>query len=155
MIKINKEYIMKKIINGKVYDTDTARYVGSWENGCYQNDYNYVSEELYCKRTGEYFLYGEGGAGTKYSEMIGTNSWSSGEMIIPLTYDIARKWAEEHLKADDYLEEFEPMPDDNTKTNCTFYMGNGTIELLKDYARKQQKSMSECLENIIIDAVKK
>lgn len=146
---------MKKIINAKVYDTDTARYVGWWDNGCGQGDFDYVREELYCKRTGEYFLYGEGGARTKYSEMEGSNTWTSGAMIIPLTYDAAREWAEEHLKADDYLDEFEPMPDDNTKTNCTFYMGNGTIELLKEYARRQEKSVSECLENIIIDTVNK
>ena len=47
------------------------------------------------------------------------------------------------------------MPDDNTKTNCTFYMGNETMEMLKEYARRQEKSVSECLENIIIDTVKK
>ena len=144
---------MKKISNGKVYDTETARYIGDWDNK--QCEQDYICEKLYCKRTGEYFLYGEGGPMTKYSKMEGANSWSSGEMIIPLIYDAARKWAEEHLKADDYLKEFEPMPDDNTKTNCTFYMGNETMEMLKEYARRQEKSVSECLENIIIDTVKK
>lgn len=146
---------MKKIINGKVYDTETARHIGRWENGCGGGDLDYVCEKLYCKRTGEYFLYGEGGARTKYSEMIGTNSWSSGEMIIPLTYNAAREWAEDHLEADDYLEEFEPKADDDNKINCSFYITGGTMELLKDYARRQQKSVSECLENIIIDTVKK
>ena len=146
---------MKKIINAKIYDTDTARYVGWWDNGCGQGDFDYVSEELYCKRTGEYFLYGEGGARTKYSEMEGSNTWTSGAMIIPLTYDAARKWAEEHLKADDYLKEFEPIADDDNKINCSFYITGGTMELLKEYARRQQKSVSECLENIIIDAVNK
>ena len=144
---------MKKIIKGKVYDTDTARHIGWWENG--QGNLDYIQETLYCKRTGEYFLYGDGGARTKYSKMQGTNSWSSGEMIIPLTYDAAREWAENHLNENDYLKEFEPITDDNTKTNCTFYMGNGTMEMLKEYARRQEKSVSECLENIIIDTVKK
>lgn len=146
---------MKKIIDGKVYDTDTARFIGKWSNGCYGGDYNYVYEELYCKRTGEYFLYGEGGAGTVYSEMVGSNSWSSGEDIELLTYNEAREWAEEHLTADDYLDEFEAIPEDDSKTRCTIYMKNETIELLKEYAKRQEKGISECLENIVLDAVKK
>lgn len=145
---------MKKIINAKVYDTDTARHIGLWKNG-QSSDLDYIQETLYCKRTGEYFLYGEGGPRTKYSKMIGANSWSGGEMIIPLTYDVAREWAENHLNENDYLKEFEPTADNDNKINCSFYITGGTMELLKDYARRQQKSMSECLENIIIDAVNK
>ena len=26
---------MKKIIDGKVYDTDTAKQIGAWDNGVY------------------------------------------------------------------------------------------------------------------------
>lgn len=144
---------MKKIIKGKIYDTDTARHIGWWENG--QGNLDYIQETLYCKRTGEYFLHGDGGPRTKYSKMQGTNSWSSGEMIIPLTYDTAREWAENHLSEDDYLKEFEPVADDDNKINCSFYITGGTMELLKDYARRQQKSMSECLEDMIVETVKK
>lgn len=144
---------MKKISNGKVYDTETARYIGGWNNK--QCEQDYICEKLYCKRTGEYFLYGDGGPRTKYSKMEGYNTWVGGEMIIPLTYDKAKEWAEEHLKADDYLKEFEPIADNNNKINCSFYITGGTMEMLKKYARRQQKSMSECLENIIIDTVNK
>lgn len=144
---------MKKISNGEVYDTETARYIGGWDNKHCEQDY--ICEKLYCKRTGEYFLYGDGGPRTKYSKMEGYNTWVGGEMIIPLTYDKAKEWAEEHLKADDYLKEFEPIADNNNKINCSFYITGGTMEMLKKYARRQQKSMSECLENIIIDTVNK
>ena len=52
---------MKKIINGKMYNTETAKYCGGYEfSNC--GDFNYVCEELYQKKTGELFLYGEGGA---------------------------------------------------------------------------------------------
>lgn len=92
---------MKKIINGKRYNTESAEFCGSREYG-YPGDLNYVSEELYQKRTGEFFLHGEGGANSKYREEISMNSWSGGEKIIPLTDEEAREWAEEYLDSEDY-----------------------------------------------------
>jgi hypothetical protein len=51
---------MKKIINGKMYNTETAEEIGSWENTPYKSNYIYFKEYLYRKRTGEFFLYGSG-----------------------------------------------------------------------------------------------
>ena len=33
---------MKKIINGKMYNTETAKEIGSWNNGRYRSDFYYV-----------------------------------------------------------------------------------------------------------------
>ena len=96
---------MKKIINGKRYDTETATLVTEWESG-YPSDLGYVCEELYKKRTGEYFIFGHGGAASKYATSAGNNSWSGGSAIIPLSYDAARQWAEGHMSADAYEAEF-------------------------------------------------
>ena len=38
---------MKKIINGKQYNTDTAKYLGDWDNGYPSNDFCYCVERLY------------------------------------------------------------------------------------------------------------
>lgn len=46
---------MKKIINGKKYDTSTAKYLGEYDFG-YQSSFNWYREELYEKKTGEFFL---------------------------------------------------------------------------------------------------
>lgn len=92
---------MKKIINGKKYDTETAKELGYWNNGYPSNDFNYCEETLYLKKTGEYFLHGEGGALTQYSE----KTWSgntSGENITLLTEKKAKEWAEMHLTVDEY-----------------------------------------------------
>lgn len=105
---------MKKIINGKLYDTDTARFIGSWANTGDYRSWSYVHEELYCKRTGEYFLYGEGGPMTQYSHSLGDNSWSGGEQIIPLSFAKAREWGEEHLSTEDYAEVF-GLPDEDAE----------------------------------------
>lgn len=96
---------MKKIIKNKLYDTCTAR-----EIGCYQysgsSDFYYVYEALYKKRTGEYFLYGEGGAMSKYSVSCGNRQYSGSSEIIPLSKEEAKEWAVENMDADDFMEEF-------------------------------------------------
>lgn len=93
---------MKKIINNRVYDTDTAKFMGYWNNGQPANDFSYCEEQLYRKRTGEFFLLGKGGAASGYAERCG-NMWQAGEAIRPLTYEEARQWAERRLDADDYI----------------------------------------------------
>ena len=96
---------MKKIIYNKMYNTETATEIGS-DNYSYSNDFRYWLEILYKKKTGEYFLYGEGGPMSKYRKYSSYNSWGGGEEIIPMTYDEAREWAEEHLDADTYIATF-------------------------------------------------
>lgn len=98
---------MKKIINGKKYDTSTARECGSYWNGCSPNDFNYVKETLYQKRTGEFFLYGKGGAMSRYAETVqGDNGYIAGEAIIPYTDDDAKSWVEKYLDVTSYEELF-------------------------------------------------
>ena len=105
---------MKKIINSKRYDTETAKEVGRWGNGYYGTDFKYEGEVLYRKRGGEYFLYGEGNSASRYAEAVGSNSWTGGWRIMPLAYDEAAKWAESHLDADEYEAEFGEVPEDDT-----------------------------------------
>ena len=96
---------MKAIIDGKKYNTETARRLGFWcsENGW--RDFSHVEETLYRKKTGEYFIFGEGGPMSKYRKNAGTNIFSSSKFI-PVTEAEAKKWAEKHLTADEYEEIF-------------------------------------------------
>lgn len=92
---------MKKIINGKKYDTDTAQEMGSWCNGYAANDFSYDAQTLYKKRTGEFFLHCEGGPMSPYCTHYGrSRGW--GEAIEPLSDEDVKKWAEEHLSCDEY-----------------------------------------------------
>lgn len=97
---------MKKIINGKMYNTETAVKLGTGESCLSVNDFGYYKEALYRKRTGEYFLYGEGGARSKYSKQRELNSFGPGDGFTPLTESGARIWAEKYLDADEYCEIF-------------------------------------------------
>ena len=75
---------MKKIIDGKMYNTETAVCVGT--NGySYPGNFNWFEESLYQKKSGEFFVFGEGGAKSKFRKQIDTNAWSGGEDIFPLT----------------------------------------------------------------------
>lgn len=97
---------MKKIIRNRRYDTGTAKLIGEWENTGDVRDHHRYCETLYKKRTGEYFIYGAGNAASKYAQSVGNNCWSGGDTIIPLSYESARQWAEDHMDADDYESEF-------------------------------------------------
>jgi len=82
---------MKKIIGGKVYNTDTAECMAD-EDISLDNFYS-TSEALYVTATGNWFLHGESSAGGAYSHWSG-DSCGYGEDIIPLTVDQVIAWAE-------------------------------------------------------------
>jgi len=96
---------MKKIINGKKYDTETAKILGS-AGYSYPGDFSYWQETLYRKKTGEFFVHGIGGPLSKYARSIGLNEWTGGEEIIPLSPKEAQKWAEENLEAEEFEKVF-------------------------------------------------
>lgn len=101
---------MKQIIDGKVYNTETAELIGEWyTGGIGQGDFNYMAEDLYKTKSGAYFLAGEGGAMTRYSRSAGNNTTTGGSAIIPLTAEEALRWAERRLDADTIEKEFTGM----------------------------------------------
>jgi len=139
---------MKKIINGRLYDTETAKELGgdSYSN---RRDFHYWAETLYQKRTGEFFVYGEGGPASKYAETIGLNQWSGGERIMPLSYTEAQKWAEEHLNGDEYIEIFGEPEEDDTKQKITLSLSAAAIAKAKQEAAKAGVTLSAYIENLI------
>lgn len=97
---------MKKIINGKKYDTETAKKIDCASSMYLKTSFSYWEESLYQKRNGEFFLYGEGGPSSKYSVHVSENEWYGGEKIIPLTEQEAKQWAEQHMSVNKYEEIF-------------------------------------------------
>lgn len=143
---------MKKIINGKSYDTETAKKVGCWSNNLSYRDFNWVEETLYRKKTGEYFLHGEGGPASRYSVATGTNSWSGGERIMPMTYAEASDWAEKHLDGDEYEAIFGSVVEDDSKRTVAYSLTVGAIEKLRRMSEEQGRSASEILDAMILTA---
>jgi len=96
---------MRKVINGRTYNTATSKCIGEWSNGHFTNDFNYCSEDLYKNTKGAYFLHGDGGAMSKYATHSGDNS-GGGTEIIPMTAEEAQAWAEERLSGEQVEAEF-------------------------------------------------
>lgn len=144
---------MKKIIGGRVYDTDTARELGIWTNTWDHRSWTYEHESLYQKRTGEYFLFGEGGPQTKYAESTSDNQWSGGQKILPLSLAKAREWAEKHLTADEYEAAF-GLPDEDAE-DVALYVKVPAVLMAKLRARAAEagKSVTEIVNGILSEHV--
>ena len=97
---------MRKIINKKMYDTETAECVEEFENTPYKGNAHYYKELLYRKKTGEFFLYGHGNARTKYAAVTIGGMYSPDEKIIPLSEEEAKNWMEQYGNVDTYIELF-------------------------------------------------
>jgi hypothetical protein len=84
---------MKKVINGRRWDTDKANLVCEAQFGS-PRDLDYVKEGLYqTPRSKRYFLAGEGGPLSIFAHCDG-NSCCGGEKIIPIDTEVARWLAE-------------------------------------------------------------
>lgn len=140
---------MKKVIRGRVYDTETAEELGSVTGGAeFTNDFSYWSETLYRKKTGEFFIHGEGGALSRYAEHKGkTNGW--GEKIQPMSYKEAEEWAEKYLDGDEYIQIFGDPEENWDKKTIAVSITQGAADILKRAARQREKSISETIEMLI------
>jgi hypothetical protein len=74
---------MKAIIDGKTYNTETAEEIAGWHND--HTGFTQYGEWIYKTKKGAYFVYGEGGAASPYSQPSGDNGYTGGSKIIVLT----------------------------------------------------------------------
>ena len=139
---------MKKIIDGKRYDTEKAKAIGS-DSYSNRRDFNFWEETLYQKRTGEFFLMGEGGPASKYAESIGQNQWSGGSKLIPMSFDSAKEWAEKHLDADTYEAVFGVIEETADRQTVTFSLQKDAIEILKRIAAQTGKAQADMVSDMI------
>lgn len=86
---------MRKVIDGLLYDTETATPVAHWDNGKLPGDFHRLEETLHRTPNGRWFLHGEGGAMTRYAESVG-DGFTGGEEIRVLTEAEAQNWLEKH-----------------------------------------------------------
>ena len=84
---------MRKLIEGKLYDTETATMIAETQNRLGNSDFRNLDETIYNTKNGKYSLYSHGGAMTKYATSYG-GSTGGGLDIIPLT----EKEVKEHLE---------------------------------------------------------
>lgn len=147
---------MRKRIDTLMYDTGTAKKLGSYASDFSPNDAKYYHEDLYKKRTGEYFLAGQGNPLSKYgrySELTHANIKS--EDIIPITYEQAQKWYEKanndnSLEAPDAV--YEKEFGGNSKVATTMILSREAKRKLEEMAIKTGISQRDVVEKLIMNS---
>ena len=96
---------MNKIINGKKYDTTTAKKIEIIGDENINNFSNY-SETLYQKKNGEFLLYKTGGAFSCMRVQLSYNSSTGSSQIKVLSVEEAKNWLSKNADAEKYEEIF-------------------------------------------------
>lgn len=97
---------MKRIIDGKRYNTETAAKIAEWNNNRFGGDFGRLAETLYVTPKDNWFIQYDGGASTVYAVSCGQNSRCGSSGIKPVTKTEALKWLEAHHKTDAIEEYF-------------------------------------------------
>jgi hypothetical protein len=90
---------MRKVINGKVYDTETAIEVCDVSSDHARSDFKWHSTTLYRTKKGSWFLAGRGHAMSMWASYNGNTS-GPGSGIRVLDADEARELLERHGTAE-------------------------------------------------------
>lgn len=88
----------KYIIEGKKYDTETSKLIGSADGGGQSSsDGNYWQEKLYKSPKGQYWIEAEGGAMSKYGTRIDHSTFAYGFSQYLISVSDAEVWACENM----------------------------------------------------------
>lgn len=130
---------MKRIIAGKIYNTETAKMMATWDNGEPETSIYYCAETMYRKKVGEYFLLRVGGAGSKYAQKSKDGQTMYGERIVPLTPAEADEWYSKHpeSKGNDV------QSDCNSKIKLCLSMTQAEANIIKGRADRCGLTISE------------
>ena len=93
---------VKKVIDGTIYNTQTATEVAKIWNGMSDTDFVFCTQGLYRTKKGSWFLAGIGGARSEYG-----NGCGSGSGVTLISADDALKWLEKNNFADAAIEYFD------------------------------------------------
>ena len=122
---------MKRIINGKRYDTEKAREIGIGYSG------DTGATTLYRKRTGEYFIH----------SATGDNS-----AIVTVNLHEARIWARQYLSPAEYAAAFGP---ESSPSALFVEIGKDLMAGLRAGASADGITLKALVERIIRDALEK
>ena len=149
---------MKKIMDGSLYNTETAKALASYENQKEQNS-AYFCETLYQTKSGKYFLHGKGGGSTIYANITPSKGYrynnEPGEAIRPLSHKEARKWAEEFLDVEQYMVLFEPVDEDGetgARVPLNLSVSLACKNKLNRLREERRQSMSVIVEHLVMES---
>lgn len=156
---------MKKIINGRRYDTSTATLIDYYminnigfdkvDKGNVESFKKFISEKklldqrlenLYRKKTGEFFLYNLNGPMSKLAgrKLYGKRNY---ENIIPLSIDEVKEWMEECSDAETYESVFEIEEEGNMAFSLLI------PENLYNKLKNESEKTGESMKDIVVGAL--
>ena len=97
---------MKKIINGKLYNTETAKEVGTYKGDWFEDDCYFSEHSLYVKKNAEWFLLGKGESLYYYNEDSHYGELEDGYILYPISIERAKVWVEKYMDVDTYVKFF-------------------------------------------------
>lgn len=143
---------MNKIINGRRYDTDSAKCIAVWDNGEPSGVSQYYSETLYRKRTGEHFLCRKGGAMSPVSRMR-DGSIRGGWDLLPMGLADAKAWGEAKLSCEEFANAF---GDEGDEESVVYAAVSAEAKLrLADEALRTGSTQAEVVERLLMELGKK
>jgi hypothetical protein len=80
----SNQFGIRKVVDGKIYDTETATEVATHDNGLGRNDFTFEWLGIFRTKGGAWFLSGETGAIGRFREQIG-DGYASGKVLEVLT----------------------------------------------------------------------
>lgn len=94
---------MRKIVDGKVYNTDTAMTVCDISpSGFHNGDFRYEDTYLYKSHKGTFFVAGVGGPMSRWAQAEGQNGRRGGSGLDVIDIDEARSLCERHGSAAEF-----------------------------------------------------
>lgn len=139
---------MEEIINGRMYDTETAQKKGTWANTWNDNDYSQVIETLYQKKNGEYFLECIGGPNSTYGDYCRGQNWGR-TFLKPISSDDAIQWAKNKLSTDEYEALLDKISEGSELKTMSVQLTTANWNKLHQLAEDQETSVSELISKAI------
>jgi hypothetical protein len=91
---------MKKVIEGKIYNTETAECLCDVGNNLSARDFHHNHSKLFVTEKGAFFVAGGGGPLSLWSVSVGNNGTSGSNGIYLVTRDEARVMLENRNKGE-------------------------------------------------------
>ena len=140
---------MKKVLDGNVYDTETAKLIGKKIERSHGKLYGWeVNECLYLTKSGNYFIYGCGGELSDYG-VYKNGEVQPGEKIKPITLEQAKHWGEEYLDGVVFISEFGEPEEPDEKSRVTLYLKESTKQILQHEKVTTGKSISAIVDELV------
>ena len=130
---------MKKVIKGKTYSTEKAKLVHT-ANYVMGNPPAPVTVSLYRKRTGEFFF---------------DRKDSFSENIMPVSFDVARTWAESNNVDPKKIQSILTQPEDKDKKIGVYVtLKKEKLYRLRAVVSSRKITLSDLLDKIIDEGIK-